>query len=136
MQEAALAWAQGKIVEVIGPGFMEWAPMIKVGGGGGEWSPGVFTVSDGRYRFRLAPEPPEKKWRPWTAEEVPVGAMVSHKFDTQRAERSLITHCNGSMLWTGFEPGIPREMLKALEKWDHSTDHGKTWLPCGVEVTE
>ena len=132
VQEAALAWAQGRIVEVMGPGFMEWAPVIKVGGGGGEWLTGVFTVSDGRYRFRLAPEPPAKKWRPWTAEEVPVGAQVRYKNNKQSIRMLIVSN---------MEPNLLGEMSAwtlgdLFCSMEYSIDNGKTWLPCGVEVTE
>ena len=132
VQEAALAWAQGRIVEVMGPTSIEWAPVIKVGGGDGEWLPGVFTVSDGKYRFRLAPVPPAKKWRPWTAEEVPVGALTRSKVPSEilmiigRNETGVrLADDDG---WYGYD-----SLVKART---YSTDGGKTWLPCGVEVTE
>lgn len=131
VQEAALAWAQGKIVEVIGPGFMEWAPVIKVGGGGGEWLPGVFAASDGKWRFRLAPKTPAKKWRPWTPEEVPVGALTR----SMPNEILMIIGRNETGVRLADDDGWYNydSLVKART---YSTDNGKTWLPCGVEVTE
>lgn len=132
VQEAALAWAQGKIVEVMGPASREWAPMIKVGGGDGEYFPGVFTASYGKYRFRLASVPKAKKWRPWTAEEVPVGALTRSKVPNEilmiigRNETGV--RLAGHDGWYNYD-----SLVKART---YSTDGGKTWLPCGVEVTE
>jgi len=131
VQEAALAWAQGRIVEAMGPASLEWAPVIKVGGGDGEWFPGVFSVSDGSYRFRLAPVPPAKKWRPWTPEEVPVGALTR----SMPNEILMIIGRNETGVRLADDDGWYNydSLVKART---YSTDNGKTWLPCGVEVTE
>ena len=66
--------------------------------------------------YRIKPTP---VLRPWTADEVPLGAVMRHKTDV--SYRSLI----GS---TSTE-SARSEWLKDRE---HSTDGGKTWLPCGV----
>ena len=66
--------------------------------------------------FRIKPT---ATLRPWTADEVPLGAVMRHKTDV--SYRSLI----GS---TSTE-AARSEWLKDRE---HSTDGGKTWLPCGV----
>jgi hypothetical protein len=133
VQVAALAWANGRIVEVMGPASLEWAPVIKVGGGDGEWGAGVFAVSDGRYRFRLAPVPPAKKWRPWTAEDVPFGALLrtkgGHFIHMIVAFNTAPKEVYAGQSWAGGA-------AYCLEHAEHSIDGGKTWLPCGVEVTE
>ena len=57
--------------------------------------------------------------RPWTADEVPLGAWMRSKHNPQ--DRMLIHWVNSQAdreLWLG--------------KNEHSTDGGKTWLPCGV----
>tara|TARA_R110000822_G_scaffold111814_2_gene242627 strand:+ start:928 stop:1278 length:351 start_codon:yes stop_codon:yes gene_type:complete len=69
---------------------------------------------DTDYRIKLTPV-----LRPWTADEVPLGAVMRHKIDV--SYRSLI----GS---TSTE-SARSEWLKDRE---HSTDGGKTWFPCGV----
>ena len=57
--------------------------------------------------------------RPWTADEVPLGAWM--RFKLIPSERYLITQSTLSL---------------PLQQWfqdrEHSTDGGKTWLPCGV----
>ena len=133
VQEAALAWAQGRIVEVMGPASREWEPVIKVGGGDGEWFSGVFTAPCGRYRFRLAPQRPSKKWRPWTAEDVPFGALLrtkgGHVIHMIVAFSTALKEVYAGQGWKG-------DVEYCLEHVEHSTDNGKTWLPCGVEVTQ
>ena len=57
--------------------------------------------------------------RPWTADEVPLGAWIRYK-------RAL--HDRSILAWTSNQ--ADRDMW--LEEREHSTDGGKTWLPCGV----
>jgi hypothetical protein len=96
------------------------------------YSPGIFGYSYDTYKFRLAPEPPAKKWRPWTAEEVPIGALTRSKVPNEilmiigRNETGVrLADDDG---WYSYD-----SLVKARTC---STDNGKTWLPCGVEVTE
>jgi hypothetical protein len=139
LQEAALAWAQGKRVEAIGPSN-EWGMIQQPGRKEGQWQPGVFSGANvSVFRFRLAPEPPAKRDRPWTPEEVPVGAVMRWK--TTQTHASLIcSHGDSCVFPAGATHGTPFE--DALEKWEHSIDHigtpdsKRTWLPCGVEVSE
>ena len=56
---------------------------------------------------------------PWTADEVPLGAWMRHKQDL--SHRWVVTD-TGDELW--------RQAW--FEDSEHSTDNGKTWLPCGV----
>jgi hypothetical protein len=62
---------------------------------------------------------PAAKLRPWTADEVPLGAWM--RFKLIPSERYLITQSTLSL---------------PLQQWfqdrEHSIDGGKTWLPCGV----
>lgn len=139
VQEAALAWAQGKRVEAIdandGAG---WELICLIGGAIGKYSPDVF-IAPVAHRFRLAPEPPAKKWRPWTPKEVPVGAVMRWK--TTLTHASLIcSHGDSCVFPAGATHGTP--FNDALEKWEYSIDpvgtpdNKRTWLPCGVEVAE
>ena len=68
------------------------------------------------YDYRIKPTP---VLRPWTADEVPLGAWMRWKSDN--SFRSILTT-------TGDEKS--RESW--LNKYEHSTDGGKTWLTCGV----
>jgi len=69
--------------------------------------------SDTEYRIK-----PTATLRPWTADEVPLGAWIRSK---GLYGRQIITHT--------AEQKDREWWLKASE---HSTDGGKTWLPCGV----
>jgi len=64
---------------------------------------------------------PTKTLRPWTADEVPLGAQVRSK-SYHPDHRSLITTSGNPMHREGW-----------LNGYEHSLDGGKTWLPCGVE---
>jgi hypothetical protein len=65
--------------------------------------------------YRIKPTP---VLRPWTADEVPLGAWMRSR---GLIGRQIITHT--------AEEEDRAWWLKASE---HSTDGGKTWLPCGV----
>lgn len=134
VEEAALAWAQGKRVEARHADSNKWLPVDPVGQCLQEhYSPSVFT--DPECRFRLAPEPPSKKWRPWKPEEVPVGALIRHK----RVPGVGLILGNGASYKLG-SAFVDRYQIRiepcgmALDNYEHSLDNGKTWLPCGVEV--
>ena len=66
--------------------------------------------------YRIKPTP---VLRPWTADEVPLGAWVLEKANRER--RWMITDVH--------DQEFRSDLLKLYE---HSTDGGKTWLPCGV----
>ena len=57
--------------------------------------------------------------RPWTADEVPIGAWLREK---QRLDDRRI------LGWTSNQSD--RDIW--LDEREHSTDLGKTWLPCGA----
>lgn len=66
-------------------------------------------------QFRIKPT---ATLRPWTADEIPLGAWVRMK--NLNMTRSMIVSV------AAFNLGI------AFKEYEHSTDGGKTWLPCGV----
>ena len=70
--------------------------------------------NSGEYRRK-----PAAKLRPWTADEVPLGAWVLEKANRER--RWMITDVH--------DQEFRSDLLKLYE---HSTDGGKNWLPCGV----
>ena len=69
------------------------------------------------FEYRVKPEP---KLRPWTADEVPLGAWMRFKNNPQ--DRVLIG-------WVSVQ--ADRDLW--LDEREHSIDGGKTWLPCGVK---
>ena len=85
LEQAALAWAQGKRVEARPAKGGCWKPIDNIGECDAEkFSQSVFGFRDD-FEFRLAPEPPAKKFRPWTPEEVPVGAVMRWKIPQTHA---------------------------------------------------
>ena len=62
---------------------------------------------------------PTATLRPWTADEVPLGAWMREK---------KASHDRRILAWTSSQ--ADRDMW--LDEREHSTDGGKTWLPCGV----
>ena len=68
------------------------------------------------YHYRIKPT---ATLRPWTADEVPVGGQIRSKHS--RDYRFLIDRTANA--------DVRKDWLNGYE---HSTDGGKTWLPCGV----
>lgn len=58
------------------------------------------------------------KLRPWTADEVPLGAWARMK--------------NMNDTWFLISSVGETSRNELFERYEHSTDGGKTWLPCGV----
>jgi len=61
---------------------------------------------------------PTAKLRPWTADEVPLGAWMMRKKDRHRFLIGSVANDGSRKEW--------------LEQNEHSTDKGVTWHPCGV----
>jgi hypothetical protein len=132
LQEAALAWAQGKRVEAKRFTDSDWLPVDSPGESkSDQWGTMVFGCRIG-YAFRLAPEPPAKPYRPWTPEEVPVGAQVRHNGNS-KSIRMLIVCDREPHLLSESSHWKLQDLLVSME---HSMDGGKTWSVCGVEVSE
>jgi hypothetical protein len=71
---------------------------------------------------------PTAKLRPWTADEVPVGAILRYKGNPQSLRILIVSSLERGL--AGYETNWPYQAL--LQEMEHSTDGGKTWLPCGV----
>jgi hypothetical protein len=90
----------------------------------------VWTSGKGVALLRLKPQP---KLRPWRAEEVPVGALI-RKGPLGGAKTAMILSVSekGKLFFID-ENQITYNYLDAgIMSCEHSLDHGKTWLPCGV----
>lgn len=132
LEQAALAWAQGKRVEAepIDEGIRSgWKLVDSPAERDGYYTATVFAHPV-EHRFRLAPEPPAKKWRPWSMLEVPVGVLLKQKQANFKAV--LIEFDGNDRIVAGRERVMSRN--GCFENYKHSLDGGKTWLPCGVEV--
>ena len=64
---------------------------------------------------------PAAKLRPWTADEVPLGAWIRRKDALYCGRRVMICET--------YDESTRSTWLVTSE---HSIDGGKTWLPCGV----
>jgi hypothetical protein len=76
----------------------------------------VWNWIDDIKSFRIKPT---ATLRPWTADEVPLGAWM-------REKKAL--HDRSVLAWTSTQ--TDRELW--LDEREHSTDGGKTWSACGV----
>lgn len=81
-------------------------------------------------KLRIKPTP---TLRPWTAEEAQqyVGCKIRN---VTNGYVGLFVGCVDGCCWSASRDGITLEM--AFKQWKRFDDHGKTWLPCGVEVKE
>ena len=77
-----------------------------------------WNFEDFDYRIK-----PTATLRPWTADEVPLGAWM--RFKKVIDDRSILA-------WTSTQ----RDRDIWLSEREHSTDGGKTWLPWGVMEEE
>jgi len=84
----------------------------------GETLSPVWNWNNFTYRIK-----PTTKLRPWSADEVPLGAWLRDKSD--KAGRRLLI--------CAYEE---EHRIHWLINHEHSTDGGKTWHPCGVEEVE
>jgi len=69
---------------------------------------------DTEYRIK-----PTAKLRPWTSDEVPLGAWIRTLINP--ANRWVITYTSNELVRSDW-----------FSDHEHSTDGGKTWHPCGV----
>ena len=68
------------------------------------------------YDYRIKPT---ATLRPWTADEVPLGAWMRN-----------VT--NSEYRWLINTSSLDHSRKEWLAQCEHSTDGGKNWLPCGV----
>lgn len=77
--------------------------------------------------WRPKPEP-KRTLRPWKPEEVPVGVLIKSKSTYWKGV--LIQFDEQDRIAVGEDRLMTRRAC--LENYEHSTDGGKTWHPCGV----
>jgi hypothetical protein len=98
------AFVDGKEVQARHVGLERWDTIISP-----KWN-----LEDCEYQIK-----PTAKLRPWTADEVPLGAWMR---DVSKQDYRWLIHTSGNA-------DTRKDWLVGYE---HSTDNGKTWLPCGV----
>ncbi len=82
------------------------------------WNPApspAWNWGDDTKMYRIKPTP---TFRPWTADEVPLGSIMRTK------------GLEGRCIIIDTETSDDRSYW--LNAREHSIDNGKTWLPCGV----
>jgi hypothetical protein len=97
------AFVDGKELEWRYRGIERWETIISP-----KWN-----WIDNEYRIKPTPT-----LRPWTADEVPLGAQMRRKTDRHRFLIGSVANDGSRKEW--------------LEHNEHSTDGGKTWKECGV----
>jgi hypothetical protein len=107
------AYVNGKTIESYSTLYLEWrvAP-----------SPS-WNFAEKRFRIK-----PTDTLRPWTADEVPLGAWIRYKENNQSIRMMIV--CNRENGLCGYGTDFPYDYLR--DEMEHSTDGGKTWHPCGV----
>ena len=106
-----IGWANGKTIQWRRRDQNEWFDIEPA------CTATILSWDWDEFEYRVKPEP---KLRPWTADEVPLGAWMRFKRNPQ--DRVLIG-------WVSVQ--ADRDLW--LDEREHSIDGGKTWLPCGVE---
>lgn len=118
--EVMIAAGEGRLIECKMKKDKNWYDLGNPNRG--QWDFSLFE-----YRVK-----PQKKMRPWTPDEVPVGAVVRYKGKSSSVRLLIVSNTPSHWLAHGGIWGY-EDLLKSTE---HSTDGGKTWHPCGVEVEE
>lgn len=116
---AVQAWIDGKPIQHKMPGPLS------------QWT--TVELTDPNFNnpscfWRPAPEP---RLRPWKPEEVPVGALIRGKMFSIE-HRWMIVGWNIATLITSNPALGSLHFDTCLHDYEHSTDGGKTWAPCGV----
>lgn len=122
------AFAEGKTIQTsYNPNESDWSDLTD--------KSDVEFSNDLHYRIKPTPT-----LRPWRPEEVPVGALLRHRTVTfMHSPVTMILSVRGD--WIGFVCAETFKLTDMLceninKSYEHSLDHGKTWLPCGVMADE
>lgn len=90
------------------------------------------TIRESVEMYRIKPEP---RLRPWRPEEVPVGAQF--RFKGQMVDRWLISGTSSAAIRVLDDLNVRcYDFNTAFDRYEWSNDNGKTWHPCGVEITD
>lgn len=91
-----------------------------------------FDATD--WQWRIKPEPPQPKYRPFIHTEVPVGAEVRYKGNQQSCRQLIVSSQEHGMFGCGSKCSYPALLETKEWKWPH--EPATAWRPCGVEVKE
>lgn len=101
---------------------IQWRPA-----GNNSWEDAARLDFDEGYEFRIKPTPTLRPWRP---EEVPVGAQIRRTICP--IDRNIISGVSALTIRLAGDCYPNKMNLCNLDEFEHSLDHGKTWLPCGI----
>lgn len=104
----------------------------------GVWRNYGFETQSNEIDFNLRTQPrrikPTPTIRPWKPEKVPLGAVIRPKGEPQHLTLLFSVSPNGIQLPDSDSLKMEERNFKYFLDWsEHSLDHGKTWLPCGVK---
>lgn len=83
---------------------------------------------DKHFEYRIKPE---LRYRPWTFEEAPLNVLFASK-DCLNELRFMFVGVSQNGYRNCFDHCFDFKFL--LDNYLHSSDNGKTWLPCGTLI--
>lgn len=124
-----ITWAEEGKLQWKGPTKTDWRDV--------EYNNTIYGTLYSDEQFSCYRRKPSPTLRPWRPEEVPVGALIRFsknssiqgKYLILASDKTGIVHCNTPDMST---PTLCKLTYEFILKFEHSLDHGKTWLPCGV----
>lgn len=116
--EVMLAYSEGRVVQFRISGGHNWQEANDL----------AFQFINCEYRIKPTP-----KLRPWRPEEVPVGAWFK-QVGSKQWDQALTYYLSGDTAYLKFYSisSYDCNCSELHRLYEHSLDHGLTWLPCGV----
>lgn len=111
-------------VQAFWEGNLEYCPIA------GTWVKAVQPPDPASAAFNYRIKQP-KQLRSWKPEEFPLGAWVRLKGSQDIS--LAVASCKGFIVWLDRSGQFVADHINLFQDFEHSTDQGKTWLPCGVE---
>ena len=96
----------------------------------GTWKDISSPMFAGSFDYRIKPE---SKLRPWRADEVPVGAVIRNIHEPKQYKWLILNSITPGVAVAGEDNIRSHSTNHLMRECEHTTDGGKTWLPCGVE---
>ncbi len=124
-------WIDERVCEYKYPNTRGWRPYPDTDNGQSI----ALYISENFQDYRRKPTP---TLRPWTPEEVPVGALIRTKQNQEYIIMGRNTHGHGIGFVEISAVNIVRGGWQIFDtkNREHSLDHGITWKPCGILCNE
>ena len=117
------AWEEGKAIQYMSLASNQWDDHTR------DTRP---SFGNPAVKWRIKPEPPQPKYRPFIHTEVPVGAEVRYKGNQQSCRQLIVSSQEHGMFGCGSKCSYPALLETKEWKWPHEPE--TAWRPCGVEV--